>query len=858
MTVRTGVQLGQFEVLAALGAGGMGEVYRARDTRLGREVAIKVLPAEVSADTERLRRFEKEARAASSLNHPNIVTIYEVERINSTSFIVMELVDGKTLREVLSEGALPVRKLLTNAVQIAEGLARAHSAGIVHRDLKPENVMVTKEGLVKILDFGLAKLAHPELEGGQLTQGATVSGGTSPGVVMGTVGYMSPEQASGHPVDFRSDQFSFGSLLYEMATGKGPFRRATAAQTLAAIIQDEPEPVVAVNPKVPAPLRWIVERCLAKDPEGRYASTKDLTRELATVRDHLSETLSGGIVAAAAPRRRMIIPLALAVLAAVAGALWIGRSLQTGPPSQPRYQRLTFRRGGIPSARFAPDGRTVLYSAAWEGDPLRLFSTRIEDRESSRLELPDADLASVSSTGEMAILLDGRFTSGRAVLARVPIAGGAPREVAEKIVAADWSPDGRQLAIIRRQSGRSRIEFPIGKVLYETTGALIGLRLSPKGKLIAFTEVNVDRRSIRVVDLSGRMTVVVRNERWANNRLGWSPDEREIWFTSADRLDPWVAPLRAASLSGRQRVVLRLPAWIRIQDTSRDGKVLITVMNMRARIFGATPGAEERDLSWHEGSFLRDLAADGSMVLFDEAGEGESRNVIYVRKMDGSPAKRLGEGEAMALSPDRRWAAAVGPPTGERPGLLVLLPVGVGQTRTLDLSGLGTDEWWARWFPDGKRLLVLALRKNRQLATYALDIERRTFREIAPAGADCSTISPDSNQVACLDTEGKGVIYSLAGGRPRPIPGLLIGERAIQWSAQGDSLFVGNTDEIPVKVFRLDLSTGKRELWREIRPPETAGLDTDSFNVHMSTDGRAYAYTAWYIPSDLYLVTGLR
>jgi WD40 repeat protein len=395
-------------------------------------------------------------------------------------------------------------------------------------------------------------------------------------------------------------------------------------------------------------------------------------------------------------------------------------------------------------------------------------------------------------------------------------------------------------------------------VLYETTSAIIGLRLSPKGKLIAFTEINGEtQRSIRVVDLSGRMTVVVRNERWANDRLGWSPDEREIWFTSADPLDPWIAPLRASSLSGRKRVVLRLPAWIRIQDTSWDGKVLITVSNLRARMFGVSPGAGERDLSWHEGSFLRDIAVDGSMVLFDEAGEGENRNVIYVRNTDGSPAKRLGEGVALALSPDRRWAAAIAPPTGERPGMLVLLPVGVGPTRTLDLSDLGTLES-VRWFPDGKRLMVLALRKNGQPATFALDIERRTFREIAAGGADCSTISPDSSGVACLDADGKGVIYSLAGGTKRPIPGFLIGERAIQWSAQGNFLFVGNPDEIPLRVFRLNLTTGKRELWREIRPPEAAGLNTDSFYLFMSTDGRAYAYTAWYIPSDLYLVTGLR
>jgi serine/threonine protein kinase len=289
MAISPGTRLGPYEVIGPLGAGGMGEVYRARDTRLGREVAIKVLPEQLSADAGRLRRFEKESRAASSLNHPNIVTIYEVGQSDSTSFIVMELVDGKTLREVLVGGALPVRKLLDIAIQIAEGLAKAHSAGIVHRDLKPENVMVTQDGLVKILDFGLAKLAQPDIESDHATHAPTVSEGTRPGIVTGTVNYMSPEQASAHPIDFRSDQFSFGSVLYEMTTVKTAFRRATAAQTMAAIIQDDPEPIASINPKVPAPLRWIVERCLAKDARNRFASTEDLARDLVAVRDHLSE-----------------------------------------------------------------------------------------------------------------------------------------------------------------------------------------------------------------------------------------------------------------------------------------------------------------------------------------------------------------------------------------------------------------------------------------------------------------------------------------------------------------------------------------------------------------------------------------
>jgi eukaryotic-like serine/threonine-protein kinase len=289
MPFSSGTRLGPYEITALLGAGGMGEVYRARDTKLGREVALKVLLGEVSADPDRRRRFEAEARSASALNHPNIVTVYDIDAEDSTIYIAMELVEGKMLRELILDGALPVRKTLDIAVQAAEGLAKAHAAGIVHRDLKPENLMISKDGYVKILDFGLAKLVEPVREREGLSALQTMAApATQPGTVLGTAGYMSPEQAGGGSVDFRSDQFALGAILYEMSTNRRAFQRKTGAETLVAIIREEPEPIGQLNPGVPAPLRWIVERCLAKDPEDRYASTKDLARDLKSVRDHLS------------------------------------------------------------------------------------------------------------------------------------------------------------------------------------------------------------------------------------------------------------------------------------------------------------------------------------------------------------------------------------------------------------------------------------------------------------------------------------------------------------------------------------------------------------------------------------------
>ncbi len=495
MSLSPGSRLGPYEIVAALGAGGMGEVYRARDSRLGREVAVKVLPGDLSTDQDRVRRFEQEARSASALDHPNIITIYDIGSADSTLYIAMQYVEGKTLRELLSSGPLPTKKVLEISVQIAEGLAKAHAAGIIHRDLKPENVMVSKDGFVKILDFGLAKLTAPQNEE-QLSELPTAMADTRPGMVMGTVGYMSPEQASGKALDFRSDQFSFGSILYELSTGKRAFQRSTTAETLTAIIREEPEPVGAVNPRAPAPLRWIVERCLAKDPDERFGTTRDLARDIASIRDHLSDAVvvSGEAQAAAPAARRMRLwpfLFGAGLLAAVALVSFsLGRRAEkTQPPS---FRQLTFRRGTISSARFAPDGQTDLYGASLEGKPTEIFVSRPESPESRPFGMPGASVLAVSKSGEMALSLGQHIvapftTSG--TLARVSVAGGAaPREILEDAQWADWAPDGSNLAIVRDVGGRNRLEFPIGKVLFETAGWISHPRVSPRGDEVAYID----------------------------------------------------------------------------------------------------------------------------------------------------------------------------------------------------------------------------------------------------------------------------------------------------------------------------------------------------------------------------------
>ncbi|MDL1949196.1 serine/threonine protein kinase, partial [Acidobacteria bacterium ACD] len=322
MALDPGTRLGPFEVVSLLGVGGMGEVYRGRDTRLGREVALKILPVHLLAERERLVRFAQEARAASNLNHPNIVTIHEVGLANGTPFIAMELVEGRSLRSLMSDGPMALRRFLDLAAQLAEGVARAHEAGLVHRDLKPENVMVTRDGFVKILDFGLAKLAAAPGTNGLPTAGDPTL--TAAGMVVGSPGYMSPEQASGRPLDARSDQFSLGLVYYEMLTGRRAFQRGTAVQTLSAIIQDEAEPLQLLAPRVPAPVRWIVERCLAKDPEERWAATKDLARDLRHLARNVEALSAAESTVSPVPLQATTQLAASAVTAATAAAPVVG------------------------------------------------------------------------------------------------------------------------------------------------------------------------------------------------------------------------------------------------------------------------------------------------------------------------------------------------------------------------------------------------------------------------------------------------------------------------------------------------------------------------------------------------------
>jgi Tol biopolymer transport system component len=835
--------LGPYEILAPLGAGGMGEVYRARDARLSREVAIKVLPAAVASDPERLKRFEKEARAASALNHPSIVTIYDVGVTDGVSWIAMELVEGKTLRELLASGALPVKRILQLSTPVADGLARAHEAGIVHRDLKPENLMVARDGLVKILDFGLAK--RRTSPGGKDETSTPTETATEAGVVFGTVGYMSPEQVAGKEVDFRSDQFSFGAVLYEMVTGTRAFAKKTAVETMNSILNEDPTPAEA-----PAPVRWIMDRCLAKEPEERYASTRDLAKDLAMVRDRLAEAATSGEGAGlGATWRRSRAPFALVALAlalVAAAAFWVGH--RTGEKPPPSFRRLTFRRGTVIDARFARDGHSVVYSAAWDGNPPQVFTTRLDGPGFLRLPLPSANLFSVSGSGELAIGIGDRLST----LARVPLSGGGPREILEHVWSADWSPTGESLAVAYSSAEGARLDYPIGRKIASTNGYLSSVHVSPDGERVAFADHPVSisaRGSVAVVDRAGKKTTLTQ-ELPLMVTLAWSPRGDEVWYSAPDD------SFRAVSLSGRERVVMRTAGGGGIEDTSRDGRALLSLYNCRGAVMGV-PGGEtkERDLSWFDNSSAADLSADGKTLLFREAGKGAASplNDAYVRKLDGSDPVRLGVGDSRALSPDGKWALVV---VNTTPPTLEMLPTAAGEKRSI-ARGDVTEYRRVNWFPDGRGIFFEGLGPDSKPRVYVQGLDGGQPEPLTEGGIGVGLpVSPDGRFLVARMPDGSWRLLEVANQGFLPLPGVEPADSPIGFTADGQAIFVERSGEAETSIFRVALATGRREPYRTIVASDPLGIEFLG-RVRMTPDGSSYVYSYLRCLSDLYLVEGL-
>jgi len=853
----TGARLGRYEIRAHIGAGGMGEVYLARDPTIGRDVAIKVLRSAFSGDPDRLARFEQEAQAVGALNHPNILSIYDVAACDGSPYVVCELLEGETLRERMGGTALPVRKAVEYAVQIARGLAAAHAKGIVHRDLKPENVFVTRDGRVKILDFGLAKLIEPE-RGAQQTFIPTGRVNTDPGMVMGTVGFMAPEQLRGQTVDHRADIFAFGAVLYEMVAGKPAFHRGTAADILSAILKDDPPGLSVTNQDVPPALERIVNHCLEKSPEDRFQSMRDLGFDLESISGSGQSALMLPTTVVLTKRRRWLvlaIGLPLVAVALFGGGLLLGR--ETPRMSVPSYRLLTFHRGGVLNARFAPDGQTIMYTAAVGGKPSDIFSRRTGNSESRALGLANAVVLAVSSTAEMAVLLNRQYlgaNTNRGTLARLPLIGGAPREILEDVQEADWSPDGTQLAIVRWVNGRNRLEYPIGKVLYETSGYLAYPRVSPTGALVAFMDhqFKYDNRGwVAVVDRNGNKKTLTRE--WdGENGLAWSPGGDEIWYT-AGRVDEFDS-LHAVTLAGRDRLIARAPGYLEIEDIARDGSVLMTRDDSRTDIIGLAPDeAQERDLSWFNDVALRNVSADGRTLLFTNFVVGTETNYsTYLGKTDGSPPVRLGDGDGDSVSPDGKWVLAL----LRKPPTLFLLPTGAGELKHLDISGMESFDRPLTWFPNGKQILFVGREPGHGWRSYIYDLDGGVSRPATQERVIALRVSPDGKSFVASAPDEQKYLYSVAGGAARPVPGLTDREDVAGWSADGNALWVYRRGEIPFKVFRLNLATGRKELWRNVAISDTTGARRSQ--LFMTPDGKSYVYGLSRSLSDLYLVEGLR
>jgi len=862
MALAPGTHLGPYEIIAPLGAGGMGEVYRARDTRLERTVAIKVLPQAFAKDAERLRRFETEARTIATLNHPNILSIHDVGTQDGTPYLVSELLEGHSLRQELVGGALPLRRAVEYGTQIAQGLAAAHDKGIVHRDLKPDNVFVAPDGRVKILDFGLAKLEAASDEGATLE---AVAQETSPGMVLGTVGYMSPEQVKGEAADARSDIFSLGTILYEMLSGQRAFRKDTSAETMTACLNEEPAELSATGKPIAPALERIVRRCLEKKPLQRFQSARDLAFDLEAFSGSSSVSTALRSTAGRQPRKWLMLLTAGVLLLVVVGVGdWLsGR--RSSPAALPSYHQLTFERGLIYAARFAPDGRSIYYSASWNGQPVQLYSTVPDTPESRPLNQINSTLFTVSSS-ELAISLgckDIYIEICQGTLALVPVSGGAPREIAEGVLSADWTADGSEMAVIRQVAGKYRVEFPRGNVIYESNHWLAYLRIAPRANAVAFAEfvgLAGDGGRVIVRDRSGKE--IIRSAPFVSvEGLAWPPSGEEVWVGAATR-EGWADAIHALRFNGKDRIVLRLPGMLRLHDVSRDGRILFSRESWRSGLQFRGPGdTKERDLSWLDYPEVTDLSPDGAQVAFwDWGSAGGASSLAYLRRTDGSPPVKLGAWVTPVLSPDGKRVLAV---EGTTAGLrrLALLPAGVGETQMLNLNGI-QQYTSLGWMPDGKAIYFTG-DDGRGWRVYVQNLVGGAPRGITPLISvkpyhfESRLVSPDGRFAFARDLGGRAGLYPLAGGESQAVPGWLPEDIWIAWSADGRSAYVYRDEKTSAPVYRLDVATGKRQLVATLAVNDPAGLSAIAY-VRVTPDGKSYAYSYHRELSDLFLVEGLR
>lgn len=746
MNLQPGSKIGPFEIVAPLGAGGMGEVYRARDTRLGRDVAVKILPEKFDTGPEARARFEREAKAVAALSHPNILALHDFGVENGIAYSVTELLEGGTLRERMAGSPLPLRKALDYAAQIARGLAAAHERGIYHRDLKPDNLFVTNDGLVKILDFGLAKIATPEQS--SLTASPTLEAGTQPGTVLGTLGYMSPEQVRGQPADHRADIFAFGSILHEMLAGRPAFVRATAADTMSAILKEDAAPLAESNPDSVAPpaLQGIIHHCLEKNPAERFQSARDLAFNVEAVSSVSGSGFgqatsgAGGFApapaeAAAVSTRRTWVMLAGGVVAGIAiGALAATAMLQRPAPEPPTLRYLTY--SGVDTEPAAsPDGRLVAYASERDGNGQIWIKQYPGGDEAALTTGPDDSRPRISPDGSY--VLFNRIEGERPSLYRVPVVGGEPRKVIDDAYDGDWSPDGEQIVFVRENR-----ENELGSV------------------------------DIGVIEVSGResrLLATVENVRLDFPR--WSPDGSTIAIAQAGSENSPNTILLVDVTSGALRHLTPPPpaGLLSASAWSGSGEALVYVMadTFITGAVGSTSGrvirqevasGRARNLMWlPSSSDAIDIFAPGAILI----GERTLRQNLIEFALDGrsSPAtdKRwLTHGNSIdrqpALSPDGEWAIF----SSNRSGNLDLYKVSTSSGSIRRITEDAADDWDPAFTPDGRRI-VWSSSRGGHFEIWICDADGTGARQLTNDGLDAEnpTATPDSEWIIYNSTNPK-------------------------------------------------------------------------------------------------------
>ncbi|HEY1249721.1 MAG TPA: protein kinase [Thermoanaerobaculia bacterium] len=896
MSLAAGSRLGPYEIVAPLGAGGMGEVYRARDTRLGREVAIKVLPAGLSADPERLKRFEREARSASSLNHPNIVTIHDIGSEGGVSYIAMELVKGEPLRMELAGGALPVKKMLQIGAQIAEGLAKAHAAGIVHRDLKPENVMLTEDGHVKILDFGLASrrpldaavreqaaAAQDPMAEDPLSVAPTVEFAlTEEGVVLGTVGYMSPEQAAGRGLDFRSDQFSLGSILYEMATGRRAFQRESSPETLAAIIRDEPEPIAAANAAVPVPVRWTIERCLAKQARDRYASTEDLARDLATVRDRLSEAASAVAIAppsAPRPRRGLSLAAAFAAGLLVAGlgaVVWHSRSANEtrwNPLSGARFTRLTDWEGSELDAAISDDGKFVAFLSDREGR-FDAWVTQIGSGEFVNLtrgQFPDMLLYEVRNVGfadddsHVSMRISQDPSSGRTEDSwLIPTLGGTGRPFLRAALEVAWSPDRTKTVYHTPAAGDpifvgDRTAANAVKIYEEKAGIHNHFQTwSPDGRYIYFVRgipTTFDMDIWRIPAAGGTAERLTSHH--SHVTYPTFLDARTLLY-AATRPDGSGSGIYAMDLGRRvsRLVSFGVEDYLSVAAT-RDGRRLVAVVG--------NPASALAELSIGEklldDSAVRKFALPSVRAAAPRYGPDY---LLYLSSRGGPDGLwKWKDGVATELWKPSGGYVAAAPAISFDGSRIAFVVNAAGKGQLFVMASDGTNPHpigqgldfrdAPSWSPDGKWIAAAANDGGGAQPLFRIPVDGGSPERIVEGVAYSPVWSPDGKFIAFAEGRG-GRTLRLKGITPDrksvPLPELTMARNGnrLRFLPDGKSLIVMQGEINDQNFSRLDIASQRLTPLTDLKP----GFQLRSFDV--SPDGKTILFDRYRENSDIVLI----